>query len=787
MNNEYKHLQLSKEERLTPRRKKGSPKFVTRADRKGHGQKLNAYFATAIKEVKKQTRTSEGKCVLKLRYEGALSFNKLDSHGVTLLSHEDNDVCLVFSNEEGLKKFQDHLYKLGIDDKNLSNRQVLEAISGIECWTEEDRKSWALKHKGLPPTAKVQLDIELWPLYFSMHPLRNSMCKNFRSWLATHEIDLVDEINLDSLVMYRVEANHNHLQLLLNHSDVRLVDLIPSTGISLSKLTRTANNIPSSIPSPPDNAPKVCILDSGISTNHPLLAPAIAESESFVDGLDAFDAAGHGTAVAGIALYGDLEYCNELNEWTPTHWLYNGKILDDNADFDVKTIENTLIDSVQYFQDLGCKIFNISIGNLNAPYDGKHIRGISYVLDKLARKYDILFIISTGNFSGSDNPPIPVNSWREEYPDYLGSDSTVIIDPAPSLNSLTVGSIARHNATIDSQRYPEIHQLSPASEGQPSPFTRHGPSVKGAIKPDLVAVGGNLAAPMRQESQQYRPILKGLGVLTCNNTFSTDGILAEVSGTSFSTPYITYLAARFLNEYPNASANTIRAALVNRANIPPEIEKTFSEEFKGAYKAKYKRNVTRDVSGYGSVEEDYLYRSAEDSVLLMVEESIENDKHLFFEIPVPDDFLRTENSYREIRVSLSYMPAVKTTRIEYRTTKISFTVVKSDSIESVQNSFNQSNKKTAALMSEVDRNRQTTSELRNKGTVQSSTWAIKQPRTKEKWFIVVTRQDFQWAEDLCADKEEFALVVSVSDRENEDARLYEQIKQRLRDKARLRA
>jgi len=270
--------------------------------------------------------------------------------------------------------------------------------------------------------------------------------------------------------MYRIQVSPEKASLLLNHRDVRLVDLIPDTGISYQQLDRDINQIPINIPTPPDHASKVCILDSGINTNHPLLKSAIAESASFIDDLDEFDHAGHGTAVAGIALYGDFEACNESNFWQPELWIYNGKVLDSSGDFNEHTIEKTITDAVQHFVDLGCRIFNLSLGNANSPYDGKHIRGIAYLLDSLARQFDVLFIVSSGNFNGSEDPPVPIDSWRDEYPEYLLSKESVIIDPAPALNVITVGSIVKHNATMDAQRYPEITQLSPATENQPSPL-----------------------------------------------------------------------------------------------------------------------------------------------------------------------------------------------------------------------------------------------------------------------------------------------------------------------------
>ncbi|MFW8695458.1 S8 family serine peptidase, partial [Mesorhizobium japonicum] len=104
-----------------------------------------------------------------------------------------------------------------------------------------------------------------------------------------------------------------------------------------------------------------------------------------------------------------------------------------NAIYDEHTVEATLTEAVEHFVGLGCRIFNLSLGNTNAPYDGTHIRGLAYILDVLARKHNVLFVVSTGNFMGSEDPAVPIKSWRDEYPEYLLHARSVIIAPAPAL------------------------------------------------------------------------------------------------------------------------------------------------------------------------------------------------------------------------------------------------------------------------------------------------------------------------------------------------------------------
>jgi hypothetical protein len=80
--------------------------------------------------------------------------------------------------------------------------------------------------------------------------------------------------------------------------------------------------------------------------------------------------------------------------------------------------------------------------------------------------------------------------------------------------------------------------------------------------------------------------------------------------------------------------------------------------------------------------------------------------------------------------------------------------------------------------------------LRGKGTVQADTWRFSTITKKSKLvtnrlFLVVTRNDFSWGEALCDEEESYSLVACIRDRENEEARLYTQIRTQIQ--ARLRA
>ena len=777
MSESYLHLRFARQELSNTRRKtRGFPGSTIKRDLQQHGRQLNTALVTAVERAYEQSTSHPGSYFLKLNYEGFLALDDLTKHGIQIVSQEDKELCVVFADEQGLAVFSEHLLALGLDDSPLTYQSLLEAITGIDNWTPENRTSWALKKYGLPDTQTFSLDVELWPLYQVLHPERKNLCSGFENWLKNQGIEQIDKANLDSLLLYRIEVDKAQAELLLNHAEIRRVDLPPMSGISYQHKNLDINRLPV-INSPVSDASRVCILDSGINSNHPLLKSAMGDGQDFTQGSTAMDENGHGTAVAGIALYGDLEACNASNYWVPELWLLNGKILNKDAEFDQQAIESQLVKAVEYFvENHDCKIFNLSIGNVHAPYQQRHVSGIAYVLDNLARKYDVLFVIAAGNFSGSDEEEVPKNSWRDEYPEYLLHELSPIIDPAPAINALTVGSLARHTATLNAQKYPDITDLAFVHEDQPSPFTRHGPGVGGMLKPELMATGGNFA--ISAKGQHYRMAERGLGVLTCSHDFTGNTMLTEQNGTSFAAPYTTHLAGRLLNNYPNASANLLRALLVNHASMPPET-KAALDPIAAHYQNETKRKVEHDVAGYGKVNESELFRSTDSAVVLMAEDAIQDDSSQFFELPLPADFLRSSRSTRELRISLAYTPPVRTTRIEYRASRITFHLVKGKSLAEVQKHFNNKLKKSVDSLGEHTRNRSISKELREKGTAQCSIWTRKTFKPNEKWFVVVSRNDYEWGKPLCNQLENYALVVTVTDRENEHAQLYSQISQQL--------
>lgn len=763
------HFKFDREQPVTNKRPKGGfPPGRKIEDSVGHGQKMLASFVRAKKSAQAQNQGFDDRLLFKIEIADIEGGNLEAIPGIELISQEEKGVFLVFSSEKALEEFEARLTSLA-EGGTPTRKSLLEALNGFNAFSAEDRTGWALGHYGAPEAQEFNVDVELWPLCNATE--RQSLIAAFEVWLQENGLVNRDRVSNESIVLYRLGVTAGQLDQLLLHRDVRLVDLPPKFGLNVSLLGKDMQDIPE-VPAPGDNAPGIVVLDSGLATGHPLLRSAVGDSQSFLAGKGPDDENGHGTLVAGKALYGDVAAKLESGEFLPELRLFSGRILDKDCESDIRLIEHQVEDSVRYFFDnYSCKVFNLSYGDSNKPYSGGRVRGLAVTLDLLARELNILFVVPAGNFRAMGSPI----AWKRRYPGSLFDNP--LLDPAPSINSITVGSLARYDQTMNSARHvSDPAEQSFAGINQPSPFSGCGPGVKGSIKPEFVAYGGNYAVDTRSDNLIHNL----LGEVSLSKDFAIGRPVAEDVGTSFSAPYIAHLAARILSIYPDATVNQIRALLASHAGVPAEVTSLFGKD---------KEKSVR-VAGYGVIDEEALFRSLDDDLSIFAEDVLANKSHHFYEVPIPDEFWSGGKRLRQASVALAHTPLVRTTRVDYKTTRMSFKLIKASSLDEVSQRFNNDVpiEKTTKY-SEHSNQRGITEQLRNYGTLQCSTWNFKQVNARErlkKVFVVVTRHDFPWAENSLRDPEPYSLVVNLRDKENEEARLLQQVEAVLQSRVRVR-
>ena len=112
----------------------------------------------------------------------------------------------------------------------------------------------------------------------------------------------------DEIVMTRLVTNTDAV------AELRLAKDTPSLFLEMRAVEQAdwVGDLARRVTGPRGTAPAICLLDSGANRAHPLIAPALsaADQHAYDDAWGVDDSArwnGHGTAMAGVALYGDLE------------------------------------------------------------------------------------------------------------------------------------------------------------------------------------------------------------------------------------------------------------------------------------------------------------------------------------------------------------------------------------------------------------------------------------------------------------------------------------------------
>lgn len=266
-----------------------------------------------------------------------------------------------------------------------------------------------------------------------------------------------------------------------------------------------------------EDYPLVGLLDSGIA-DIPHLSPWIQGGNQNIANFDEDDLNfRHGTAVAGILNYGDEL---EQSEWTGCSPM---KIVSCIVN---TTPDNAMVQEIEMIEHIrsaieanpNVRVWNLSQGSTFEVKDDS-FSDFAMALDDMQKTYNVLFCKSAGNIDSAKPNEDRIT---------MGADSVL---------SLVVGSIAdRFEAEGD------------VSIGKRSPFSRKGPGPECLVKPDLVHYGGNKHAKI--------------------HSFTEVGYQCNVlSGTSFSTPRVSALAANLAQRIDKDFDSTlIKALLVHGAS-----------------------------------------------------------------------------------------------------------------------------------------------------------------------------------------------------------------------------
>lgn len=464
----------------------------------------------------------------------------------------------------------------------------------------------------------------------------------------------------ERLVLLVRGSIHNwahHPEVLNLIAELREAKEVPTDLVNLSPAdqARWVENAAARIVAAPATAPAVCVLDTGIWRDHPLLTSSLSENDAH-----AVDAAwgvsddnGHGTQMAGLALFG--QELQPFIEGGGTHTLAtcleSSKILpplgeNDPVNYGYVTQEGVARAEVAQPHRRRTICLATTTDDRDQGFPSSWSAAIdahaSGALDGNRR----LYVISAGNY-------LDITNAGYEYPAHNHTHAG-IQDPAQSWNAITVGACTDRVLITD----PDFSGWSPvAAAGGLTPTSRTSmmwTNSSWPIKPDLVMEGGNWA----QNEAGSISNCDDLDLLT--TTYSRESrLLDTMRDTSAATAQAARMCAQIQSLYPELWPETIRALLIHSARWTPQMR----EEFPGNDQESLRRLLR--CYGYGVPNLDHAFWSLENQVSLVVEGELQpfveedggvknNEMHLHT-LPWPvEELQRLGPADVTVRVTLSY-------------------------------------------------------------------------------------------------------------------------------------
>ena len=407
----------------------------------------------------------------------------------------------------------------------------------------------------------------------------------------------------------------------------------------------------------PESLVSVCILDTGINNGHPLLSPIIRDEDKHTvkEEWGTHDHDGHGTLMAGLAVFGDIQgHLEGTEKITIPHVVESAKIYPPPPEENPRELWGDITSQGINRAEIQAPDRKRIICMAVTAKDGRE-RGRpsswSGAVDQLIAGTDNntkrLFLISAGNFTCGLQD-------IKNYPDVQVTD--LIHDPAQAWNAVTVGAYTNLTQLAD----PTMNGYIPvASEGELSPYstTSFDWETKWPIKPEVVFEGGNVA---KEESSGFVSECNDLSLISTHYK-PHETHFEPFRMTSAAVAQAAHFAAKIQAEYPNYWPETVRALMVHSAEWTDGMKKQFAEDNPGK-----KIGRLLKACGYGVPNLDKALYCSSSSLTLVAQTTLQpyqqegnldpknKDMH-FYELPWPTSVLQEMDDVMvRMRITLSY-------------------------------------------------------------------------------------------------------------------------------------
>ena len=516
--------------------KTGFSKPVERVDYSDHGREIKIQFDRTITKLNSKVDININSRVfmqmstlpdLQIKHQKI----KIEKLGFSLISTYPNNssIGIVSLDKDDVPKFKNKIDEYIETNSRRTYIAPIESISEVPIQTKIDLPISFTSNDEVKIVIDIYRDLSL--------ENKNKLKEELINYISGFGSKIRGRIFEDGILSIRCTIKEKDIPEVISKYNA-IQNVIYNRSIVSRRSVRSINISNDIVINPPESNSAIAIVDSGISSSDGLLDGIIKDRVNCLPDDSVVCEFSHGTFVASRCVFGDdLEHHINSGALTPYCKVIDISVfgLDANNDECLPTeydLREAVEDSViNLFEDV--RVYNLSLG-LQQTIKDKVFTPLARLLDSLSRKYDVLFVVASGN----------LNELKGVYPDeHFDHEDARIGPPGESLLSLTVGSIAKYS-----------NEYALAEINEVSPFSCIGPGADGGIKPELVAHGGNMSKPF---SISDRLSVHGLDNKGLN--------LANDVGTSYAAPIISQFAQRLIDQYPSSNINTIKALLIHFA------------------------------------------------------------------------------------------------------------------------------------------------------------------------------------------------------------------------------
>ena len=579
----------------------------------------------------------------------------------------------------------------------------------IECWREEIRTD---------PTAIRRIEAELWFRESVAH--RERAYRRFEEVVSNADGNIVDHAVIEEIGYEAalIDLPSSEIQRLATREETHLaicddvMFLRPQSSIDvLEPADETEAGLRAPMESSADLSPIAALLDGMPVQNHQLLSGRLDVDDA--DNLEPISVLAeryHGTAMASLILHGDIN----RHEPSIQRRLHIRPILyaPGNGVREQPRQDHLLVDVIYRAirrmkeGDRDSKatapavfLVNLSLGDPRRPFSGP-MSPWAKLLDYLADRYGILFLVSAGNI----DLPLPIGG----FSDWTSFKNTkpirrelavlralsdqkahrTLLSPAEALNIVTVG--AFHDDAVDGSR--GAGTVDPYEHGNlPTISSAQGLGHRKVVKPDIHLPGGREHVRFQVSGGALTVVPGGRYGLSAASPDSGGNLnrVCLTQGTSAATALATRAAHRMFEALMDAGGGSlhadmdpqfyavvIKALLVHRSkwgNRADILDQLYGPHGQGSHVPR-RDNIAR-LLGYGFPDIEEVISCAPNRATLVGHGTIEAGQTNIHRIPLPPS-LEMVTEPRAVTVTAAWFSPINPRHQAYRRAKLEVSAVR---------------------------------------------------------------------------------------------------------------